>query len=163
VDAGLTQRKDFKGNHFVVAIGFDTNCVYIHDPYQTSETEPIAVPHNVWYQAWTGDDYETMPIRSGIVPVNPLPAPGTIPVVPTDVPASANTNLALFRIKILMQASLRSSPKLDGPYPDGSRGNWVAYARREETYNVYETSGDWYRIGKDLWISSQPYIVSRLP
>jgi hypothetical protein len=54
VDAGFTQKKDFRGSHFVVVTGVDIESVAIHDPYRddgSGVNQPI--PINTFMQAWS--------------------------------------------------------------------------------------------------------------
>jgi hypothetical protein len=52
VTAKLTQFSDFTGGHFVAVVGIDTYNVYIIDPYHSDGLGQIAVPLDVWHEAW---------------------------------------------------------------------------------------------------------------
>jgi hypothetical protein len=55
VDAGLTQFKNFTGNHYVTAIGSDLATVTILDPYADDEAHgTYQVPADVLMTAWGG-------------------------------------------------------------------------------------------------------------
>jgi predicted double-glycine peptidase len=79
VDAGLTEKKNFTGSHFVVTVGIDGRDVYILDPYTTAGN-PVAIPHPIWIKAWTGYDWQKMPICGALIPLTSvLEIPETIP------------------------------------------------------------------------------------
>jgi hypothetical protein len=71
-------------------------------------------------------------------------------------------NSPMFRIKALMEVAIRSTPKLDGPYPN-DLGNYVKSAKKDDVFDVFEQSGNWYRVGPNLWITANTFYVARLP
>jgi len=79
VDANLTEKKNFYGSHFVVAVGIDGRDVYMLDPYRTGEAA-VAIPHAVWTKAWSGYDWKKMPICGALIPLaSMLDVPSSIP------------------------------------------------------------------------------------
>ena len=52
VDAGLTEKKGFRGAHFIVVVGLDIKNMYINDPYRTMELYGKEIPLTVMLQAW---------------------------------------------------------------------------------------------------------------
>jgi hypothetical protein len=91
VQAGFTERMDFKGFHFVVVVGADVGTVVIHDPYYSGGGgKNVEIPLELFMRAWkeAGADPQANPANGAIVPVaalterivvTPPPAGGDVP------------------------------------------------------------------------------------
>jgi len=82
VDAGLTEKKGFRGAHFIVVTGIDLDYVFINDPYRTDNVINIAIPANIFEKAWKECYIDDNPIGACIVPVLPI-QDLAVPVPPT--------------------------------------------------------------------------------
>lgn len=81
VDAGLTQNKIFRAFHFVTAVGYDTENVYIHDPFWTGTGgQELAVPQGIFDKAWlqAGSNSSLNPAHGCIIPEQILGQPITV-------------------------------------------------------------------------------------
>lgn len=82
VDAGLTEKKGFRGAHFIVVTGIDLDSVFINDPYRTDNLVNIAIPADIFEKAWKECYIDNNPIGACIVPILPVQDLST-PVSPT--------------------------------------------------------------------------------
>jgi hypothetical protein len=135
VEKGHTQYLNFKGAHFVVAIGMDAEFVYIHDPYSTNKKgEARAIPIDNFWQAWKDAVKDTNPDRAGFYPTLGI---GEVPVVVPD---------GLYKIKITCNAQrIRSGPGENFEPP-------IELVPRNTVLTVYEEKGTWGRVGVGRWI-----------
>jgi hypothetical protein len=67
VDARLTKKTKYLEGHFVVAVGIDIEGVAIMDPYRTVDNLQ-SIPLEIFHKAWTGPNFEVMPIRGALIP-----------------------------------------------------------------------------------------------
>jgi hypothetical protein len=72
VDAGVTEKKGFRGAHFIVVTGIDLENVYINDPYRTDGKINVAVPIAVFESAWKQCSLDGNPTGGCIVPKLPI-------------------------------------------------------------------------------------------
>jgi hypothetical protein len=83
VDAGVTEKKIFRGAHFVVITGIDFDSVYIDDPYRTDGATNVAVPIAVFEQSWAQCALDGNPVGGAIIPKLPIQDLGVV-VPPTN-------------------------------------------------------------------------------
>lgn len=69
VDAGITEKKTFRGAHFVVITGVDFDNVYINDPYRTDSKVNLAVPIGVFEKGWQECALDGNPVGGCIIPL----------------------------------------------------------------------------------------------
>jgi len=101
VNAGLVELKNFRGFHFVVVVGIDTDSVIINDPLYTSPAgKKVVIPLAIFMQAWreAGADPQANPACGAIIPIAPLTersiaAPLSAPVVGTKYRVTASDGL----------------------------------------------------------------------
>ena len=118
--AGLTQKKDFFGNHFVVIVGMDGDVIFTHDPYCTGDNgESVPYPLEFFETAWK----TCAPARNGLVPVRSL------------YPEENDRYPALYRIRLTGNNKLY----------DGPDGNFVEYysGGAGDQLTIYGESGRW--------------------
>ncbi|MFH0880992.1 MAG: papain-like cysteine protease family protein, partial [Lentisphaerota bacterium] len=135
VDKGLTQYLNFKGAHFVVVIGMDTEYVYIHDPYSTNKKgEARAISIEAFWQCWKDAVKDSNPDRAGFYPS--LGIREVHGVIPPD----------RYQIKITCNAQrIRSGPGENFEPP-------IDLVPRNTVLTVYEEKGSWGRVGVGRWI-----------
>ncbi len=69
VDAGITEKKTFRGAHFIVATGLDIEYAWIHDPYRTDWSgchQPVKL--SVFHDAWTQANLDGNPTCCALIP-----------------------------------------------------------------------------------------------
>jgi len=137
VDAGLTERSDYKGWHYVMAVGMDLESVLVHDPYGVNSGAYVPVPLAVFEAGWL------KPTGAMIQPLYPMGGAGRMPTG------------ALYRARVMASSiNVRAGP----PNKAGVLAVWVGYRRQGDIVNVYEeTPGDeyqkkWLRIGPGEWL-----------
>jgi hypothetical protein len=67
VDAGVTEKKGFRGAHFIVITGIDFDYVYINDPYRSDGKINVAVPISVFEQAWAQCVLDGNPVGGAVI------------------------------------------------------------------------------------------------
>jgi hypothetical protein len=72
VDAGITEKKGFRGAHFLIITGIDLDSVFVNDPYRTDGKSNIAVPISVFEKAWDDCVLDKNPVGGGIIPILPI-------------------------------------------------------------------------------------------
>jgi hypothetical protein len=93
VDAGLTEKKLFKGAHFVVVIGMDIENIYIHDPYSQIMGIQLPVPVAIFNQAWSQCYLDGNPTNGSInmtIAIQDLSTPITPPGTAKYIMATVN-------------------------------------------------------------------------
>lgn len=106
VKAELTEKKSFRGAHFVVVTGMDIKSICIHDPYTTESGENLDVPIVVFEQAWSQCNLDGNPDHAGIfmtLPIQDLTA--TIPV-----PVTNRYTFTVYNGVLVNGANVRSGP-----------------------------------------------------
>jgi GH25 family lysozyme M1 (1,4-beta-N-acetylmuramidase) len=74
VEAGLSS-KTFQGFHFIVAVGFTTDSIIIHDPlYEGVGGKYVTIPNDVFFAAWKAAGLEPLknPACAYVAPVMPI-------------------------------------------------------------------------------------------
>ena len=133
VDAGLTQRKTFRGSHFVVTLGMDIKHVAIHDPYQTGVNgAEVHIPVATFDEAWRRTNEHGNPTRGWLGCERSIYLP--VPV-------------AVKQVKILYPMNVRNGPGL----------NWLTVGALYpgaivDILEVAGATGDWGRFGVNRWV-----------
>jgi hypothetical protein len=147
VDANLTEKKGFRGPHFALAVGIDSQYIYINDPYYTGKGgEAKAYPLNVFQQAWdaVGENNDN-PRRGGLVPRIVL---GNI--------KEKMVEPVLFRVRVThpQWLNIRNGPGMNfADIGDLLPGTIV---------DAYEEKNSWARIGTGRWICMGPGLSERI-
>jgi len=140
-DAGLTETT-FVGPHFSVAVGMDTQNIYVHDPLFTDPEDgnAHAYPVDEFLKAWIASTHITgysIPKCSAIIP--------TIAIGETPV-EEAPTIAVLKRVKIMIsRLNVRKGPGTNHPV--------VGSVLRSEEFNLLNETGGWGEIAADQWIA----------
>lgn len=138
VDAGLTERRGFRGGHFVTVVGIDLENYLIHDPYRTEGGDYLSIPHATFEHAWTGREGDPVPTGGAIVPQKALGC-----IVTAESPTGT-----LFQVRVLLQANIRSTPVVSG------LKNWLRYVNKGDVLSVFAIKNGWYQIGTAEWIAA---------
>jgi hypothetical protein len=72
VDAGVTEKINFRGAHFLVITGIDLDYVFINDPYRTDNKTNIAVPIDIFEKAWKESILDGNSSSSCVIPIIPI-------------------------------------------------------------------------------------------
>jgi hypothetical protein len=135
VDTGYTQKKTFRGAHFVVVVGIDHESVFIHDPYRTEGGSDLVIDHDSWDYAWNGCTMQNNPNGGLLIAPTlhyPLSAPGEV----------------LYTVEI-------TADVLTVREDAGVNFDSVGYMKRGEKADVYYAADGWLMIGDDRWISGK--------
>lgn len=127
VKAELTEKKVFRGAHFVVVVGMDIKSICINDPYTTGGGENLEVPIAVFEQAWTQCNLDGNPDHAGVfmtIPIQDLS-------IPVPAPVANQYTFTVYNGVLVNGANVRSGPAQTYPFV---RTIW-----RTETPNVYIT------------------------
>lgn len=104
VDAKVTQNITFRGFHFIVAVGYDAENIYINDPlWKDAGGKEVAVPQGVFNRSWqqAGANPSLNPAFGCIVPTAVLGVPVTI-------------TSTIYKV-IASQLNIRSAPNSNVP------------------------------------------------
>jgi len=160
VKTGVTERKDFTGPHFFLAVGMDNKYVYIHDPYCTGTAgEARPYPYQTVMEAWAraGEQFNN-PVGAGVIPLSGLNQTIATPVVTVGTSGvggtqgSANTK-PLYQVKIIHTGgwvNIRTGP--------GTNFQDIGDVLTGEVRSILEeqaetgTSNMWGRIAPGQWI-----------
>lgn len=117
-EAGLTESGP-SGPHFVVLVGLDVRCIYIHDPRcnHPAEGAARAIPLDLFWRAWketASEAQSPIPERSALIPNNAL-----------------GFRLAR-RVRVnILSLNIRKSPALNAPLAGTLRKDQVVEITRE--------------------------------
>lgn len=161
VNAGTTERKDFKGPHFFLAVGMDNKYVYVHDPYCTGiNGEARPYPYQLVMDAWARGAEQGNPNNAGVMPrfgLNQAPPPpvniGTSNSSGTGGVSGSSNTKPLYKVKVIHAGgwvNIRSGPGIG--YAD--IGDVVTGETRDIFEERTETGSTnlWGRIGPGQWI-----------
>jgi len=135
VRADLTERKSFRGAHFVVVVGLDNKYVYTHDPYYKKKNgEACLYPIDKFLEAWGRCAEQSNPNYAALVPnysvvaaQQPLPEP-------------------LYRVRVTANIlNIRSGPGVN--FLD------VGDLKQGTELDIFQEQGNWGEIGAGHWIS----------
>jgi hypothetical protein len=146
VDAGLTQKKGFRGAHFVVVVGIDITGVSIHDPYTDDESgKSRFIPFSVWLAATAQNHLDGNPNNVGIrmsLPLKDL----SIPVPPaTGITYAFGTNNGVPVIAVNIRSGPAQSYKLIGVL-EKSKNPTIFITKISGEYGLLSTGG-WVYMG----------------
>jgi hypothetical protein len=155
VKAGVTEKTDFKGPHFFLAVGMDNKYVYVHDPYCVGMNgEARAYPYGVIMEAWKRGAEQGNPNSAGVIPtigLNQAPPPKVN--IGTDTEQrSAGTGKVIYRARTVHPnwVNIRTGP--------GTNYQDIGDILPGQVRDVYEerpepgTNNAWARIGEGQWI-----------
>jgi len=134
VRAGLTEKKGFKGPHFLVVVGVDNKYVYTHDPYYAKKNgEACLYPIDKFLEAWGRCSEQSNPNFGALVP--------NYSVIAAQAPLPA----ALYRIRVTADIlNIRSGPGVNfldiGDIQEGTE------------LDIFKEQDNWGEIGADHWI-----------
>jgi hypothetical protein len=137
VRANLTERKSFKGAHFVVIVGLDNKYVYTHDPYyKKNNGEACLYPLDKFLEAWGRCAEQGNPNNAALVPnYSVVDAQQPLPPV-------------IYRIRVNVPGSIlniRSGPGVN--FLD------VGDLAHGTELDVFTEQNGWGEIGVGHWIS----------
>jgi len=133
VDAGLTQKTNFRGSHFVCVVGMDIQHVAIHDPYQTGFSgAAVHVPVDVFDEAWRRTNEQANPSRGWL---------GCELNIYDPTPAY------IMRVKIMYPMNVRNGPGLNWRTVGALYPGMIV-----DLLEVAGANGDWGRFGVDRWV-----------
>jgi len=137
VRAGLTERKSFKGAHFVVIVGLDNKYVYTHDPYyKKNNGEACLYPIDKFIEAWERCLEQGNPKCAALIPnYSVVDAQQPLPPV-------------LYRIRVNVPGSIlniRSGP--------GANFLDVGDLAHGTELDIFTEQNGWGEIGVGHWIS----------
>jgi hypothetical protein len=141
VDAGVTERSDFRGSHFVTVVGADIHTVYIHDPYwRTDRGERLQLTPELFVSAWTRTNEQSNPTRGVLTP-----------------DAGIGEQVAhLYRARIIETMRVRSGP--------GQNYDTVDRLTPGAVVAVVEDVDGWGRFAPNRWLyTANANWVQRLP
>ena len=137
VRAGLTEKKGFKGAHFMVVVGMDNKYVYTHDPYCTKKNgEACLFPIDKFLEAWGRCGEQSNPNNAALIPnYSVISAQQPLPV-------------ALYRIRVTANMlNIRSGPGVN--FLD------IGDLKQGAELDIFKEQNGWGEIGSDHWISLQ--------
>jgi hypothetical protein len=156
VNAGVTEKKDFKGPHFFLAVGMDNKYVYVHDPYCVGNGgEARQYPYSVIMEAWTRGAEQGNPNNAGVIPtigLNQAPPPNNASIGTSTEGRTANTNTTpIYKARVVHQrwVNIRNGP--------GTNFLDIGDVLPGEVKDVFEERPEaggnaWARIGPGQWI-----------
>jgi len=134
-DNGLSQYQDFTGPHFAVAIGMDTQSIFIHDPYRSDNQVAVAWPLDVFEESWK---------QVGMAPSQPNPSFGAL--IPVNGIGSSEAP-SVYKARVIASAlTVRTGPGPDYPVR--------AYLKYGNIVTVYEEANGWAKIANG-YVSSK--------
>lgn len=144
VDAGLTQRKDFLGAHFVVVTGFNADKIFIHDPYTSDLSGSFkSIPAKIFFDAWKA--YQATPT---VAPWNALIAP----VYPIGDPNAVNASIKSYIVTSVNGLNIRKIPGVI------TSANWIGSLAYNDKVEIETTkligATMWGKLaGREAWVS----------
>lgn len=72
VDAGVTEKVNFRRAHFLVITGIDLDYIFINDAYRTDNKANIAVPIDIFEKAWKESILDGNIASSCVIPTVPI-------------------------------------------------------------------------------------------
>jgi hypothetical protein len=135
VRADLTEKKGFKGAHFMVVVGIDNKYVYTHDPYCTKKNgEARLYPVDKFIEAWERCSEQGNPRCAALIPnYSVIAAQQPLPV-------------ALYRIRVNTAVlNIRSGP--------GANFLDIGDLKQGTELDIYQEQNGWGEIGAGHWIS----------
>jgi hypothetical protein len=137
VRAGLTEKKGFKGAHFVVIVGMDNKYIYTHDPYYTKKNgEASLYPIDKFLEAWGRCGEQGNPNYAALIP--------NYSVIAAQQPLA----VPLYRIRVNTGVlNIRSGPGVN--FLD------IGDLQQGVELDVYQEQNGWGEIGAGHWISLQ--------
>jgi hypothetical protein len=155
VNAGVTERKDFKGPHFFLAVGMDNKYVYVHDPYCTGNGgEARQYPYQVMMDAWARGAAQGNPNSAGVIPtigLNQAPPPKAVIGTSTEGRSANDNATPIYKARVVHASwvNIRTGPGIN--FQD------IGDIYPGEVKDVFEERPEaggnaWARIGPGQWI-----------
>ena len=137
VRADLTEKKGFKGAHFVVIVGMDNKYIYTHDPYYSKKNgEACLYPIDKFMEAWGRCSEQSNPNCAALIPNYSV------------VAAQQPLPVALYRIRVTAGVlNIRSGPGVN--FLD------IGDLQQGTELDIFQEQNGWGEIGAGHWISLQ--------
>jgi len=136
VDAGVTEKTNFRGGHFMNVIGYGNGQVIVHDPYQLDGGAGLVLDERLFMNSWQSCHYQNNP-NGGAV----------IPMISRDGDNIVGSGLVHYGGSL----NVRSGPGFGYPIIGGIPNN--------SRVELIDVQGEWGKVFPGCWISVNPMWV----